>query len=106
MGRNEQKRRIDQQRVAIGRSTRNGFRADGRARARAALDNDRLSLGTANMLDQQAGNNVASTARRNGKDNLDRSCLSRCRWTCDDVKREGNGENQNAEWVSTQFASF
>src|SRR5262249_44075138 len=62
--------------AAIGRGPRDGFSPDHSATAGAVLDQHGHALTTANLLTQDAGNDVGSAAGRIRIDDLDRSrCL-------------------------------
>ena len=64
-------RRGNQQRVAIGRGVGHGFGSDDCTCAGPVLNHDGYALGAADLLTQDAGEGVGGTARCQWNDNLD-----------------------------------
>ena len=100
----DDKRRLrrDQQRVTVGRGTKDGFSADDISRTRAVLDDDRLTPHLRELVGNKPRQGIGDRARRNRGDDPDGPL-----WVVDigggrpdhgrsDRRRDGNKGNQSA----------
>ena len=90
--------RHQEQRVAVGRRTRDRLGAQDRAGARTVLDHERLLERFGQVLAELAGKDIGRAAGRERHDDLDRPCRIGLR----SRHRAGNGESQRQNRENAQ----